>query len=212
MTELLVVIAIISVLAGILFPVFGRAKAQAKSTACLSNVHEIGIAAGLYAGDTDDHFPHGLDMIDKFTTALKGTPFETIVPTYPLVNEVLMPYTKSRQVFRCPEDSGMYVADLTFLYPLDTTPSTYGKYGSSYRWNSEMDLRGLTFAGTPNPSRVDLLSDASGSWHAGLRLTDSNNADDFPTQSLRYNAGYVDLHARSCTHDELVDANWELQL
>jgi len=35
MVELLVVIAVIAILAAILFPVFARAKAQAKQTTCI---------------------------------------------------------------------------------------------------------------------------------------------------------------------------------
>lgn len=54
--ELLVVIAIVAVLAAILFPAFAQAKASAKRTQCLSNVRQVGLANGLYAGDADDTY------------------------------------------------------------------------------------------------------------------------------------------------------------
>ena len=41
--ELLVVIAIIALLAAILFPVFARAREQARKTSCLSNMKQIGL-------------------------------------------------------------------------------------------------------------------------------------------------------------------------
>ena len=55
--ELLVVIAIIAILAAILFPVFAQAKQAAKKTVSLSNVKELGLAAVMYMGDSDDLFP-----------------------------------------------------------------------------------------------------------------------------------------------------------
>jgi|SRR5579871_517087 len=55
--ELLVVIAIIAILAAILFPVFGQAKEAAKKSASMSNMKQVGIAAVLYANDSDDCFP-----------------------------------------------------------------------------------------------------------------------------------------------------------
>jgi prepilin-type N-terminal cleavage/methylation domain-containing protein len=52
--ELLVVIAIIAILAAILFPVFARAREQARKTACLSNLKQIGTATLMYAQDYDE--------------------------------------------------------------------------------------------------------------------------------------------------------------
>jgi len=54
--ELLVVIAIIAILAAILFPVFAQAKNAAKGAACISNMHQIGIASLLYLQDSEDNW------------------------------------------------------------------------------------------------------------------------------------------------------------
>jgi prepilin-type N-terminal cleavage/methylation domain-containing protein/prepilin-type processing-associated H-X9-DG protein len=55
--ELLVVIAIIAILAAILFPVFARARRNALSTACLSNLKELGLALQMYVIDWDHICP-----------------------------------------------------------------------------------------------------------------------------------------------------------
>jgi prepilin-type N-terminal cleavage/methylation domain-containing protein/prepilin-type processing-associated H-X9-DG protein len=55
--ELLVVIAIIAILASILFPVFSRARAKGRATACLSNESQIVKAFLMYAQDYDESFP-----------------------------------------------------------------------------------------------------------------------------------------------------------
>src|SRR2546425_5224060 len=55
--ELLVVIAIIAILAAILFPVFAQAREKARSTACLSNSKQFGMAFLMYINDYDELFP-----------------------------------------------------------------------------------------------------------------------------------------------------------
>lgn len=54
--ELLVVIAIIAILAGMLFPVFAKARAMARRTACINNQRQAAIAIMIYAHD-HDRFP-----------------------------------------------------------------------------------------------------------------------------------------------------------
>lgn len=55
--ELLVVISIISVLMGILFPVAGRARLQAKIVVVNAELREIGLALEAYSLDNNDKYP-----------------------------------------------------------------------------------------------------------------------------------------------------------
>jgi prepilin-type N-terminal cleavage/methylation domain-containing protein len=103
--ELLVVIAIIGILASLLLPVLGRSKQAARSAACLSNLHQIGIALELYIQDNDHRLPVCAQMP---TLATNLTPITT----------TLAPYLEVEQVWRC-------LSDLTY-FPREQT---------SYEWN-----------------------------------------------------------------------------
>jgi len=93
--ELLVVIAIIAILAAILFPVFAQAKAQAKKTACLSNVKQQGLAFYMYANDSDD-----------WTVMFKNNPTKDANGAWLSGGEwydLLQPYIKNFGVVFCPD-------------------------------------------------------------------------------------------------------------
>ena len=55
LTELLVVIAVIAILAGLLLPTLGKAKARAKLIQCINNQRQLSLTWVMYAGDNNDN-------------------------------------------------------------------------------------------------------------------------------------------------------------
>jgi prepilin-type N-terminal cleavage/methylation domain-containing protein/prepilin-type processing-associated H-X9-DG protein len=68
LVELLVVIGIIAVLIALLLPALGRAREQARSVACKSNLRQIGVAALMYANDNKNKLPMAWMNADTYTT------------------------------------------------------------------------------------------------------------------------------------------------
>jgi prepilin-type N-terminal cleavage/methylation domain-containing protein/prepilin-type processing-associated H-X9-DG protein len=120
--ELLVVIAILSILAAILFPVFARARENARRTSCLSNLKQLGLAAMQYTQDYDENYPAGFFSTTSSHTPPDGYFWVNYLWFWP---QILHPYHKSTQVFYCPS------APVT---PLNSTgrPAPYwGNYGAN---------------------------------------------------------------------------------
>ena len=59
LVELLVVIAVIGILAALLLPALASARDKGRKTACVSNLHQIGIALLNYATDNNGRIPYG---------------------------------------------------------------------------------------------------------------------------------------------------------
>lgn len=93
--ELLVVIAIIAILAAILFPVFARARENARRSSCQSNLKQIGLGLLQYSQDYDEAQP--------LTAFGGGGPSN--YPTRYKWMDAIYPYVKSEQIFTCPSDT-----------------------------------------------------------------------------------------------------------
>src|SRR5688572_16253581 len=63
--ELLVVIAIIAILASILFPVFARARENARRSSCQSNLKQLGLGFIQYTQDYDEKLPATGEISDS---------------------------------------------------------------------------------------------------------------------------------------------------
>jgi len=125
--ELLVVIAIIAILAAILFPVFARARENARRSSCQSNLKEIGIAEIQYLQDYDEKY-----MVQD----------ETTIPIYRWFTP-LQPYIKSTQVFRCPSDSDS-LSQITDPTNANYTPTDYIANGFISRGTSQASFNSVS--------------------------------------------------------------------
>lgn len=93
--ELLVVIAIIAILAAILFPVFARARENARRASCQSNLKQIGLGIMQYTQDYDEM------MVPCRNYQFPGSGNAQVAPWHFLVQ----PYVKSVQLFKCPSNT-----------------------------------------------------------------------------------------------------------
>ncbi len=109
--ELLIVIAIIAILAAILFPVFARARENARRSSCMSNLKQIGLAAMMYSQDYDETLmKNGVCGGQQLETGgLSSNSACSTIPGneyYHLWMHILYPYDRSVQIYNCPSAEG----------------------------------------------------------------------------------------------------------
>ena len=113
--ELLVVIAIIALLAAILFPVFARARENARKTSCMNNMKQLGIGFAQYTQDYDECFPGSAQGSDPAGSGWvpAGTSVTTAIPAV-VKNGAIFPYIRNVQVYICPSDTNASSKRLSF--------------------------------------------------------------------------------------------------
>ena len=106
--ELLVVIAIIAILAGMLLPALGKAKAKAHGIMCMNNHRQLLIAWKLYVDDSSGNLPfvkHGPYQWMGGWLDFSGSNRENWDPEANLTQSIIWPYVGgSAKIFKCPGD------------------------------------------------------------------------------------------------------------
>jgi prepilin-type N-terminal cleavage/methylation domain-containing protein/prepilin-type processing-associated H-X9-DG protein len=129
--ELLVVIAIIALLAAILFPVFARARGNARKSSCQNNQKQIMIGFAQYTQDYDEMM---------FALGWGGAGSNAWW-------DVIQPYIKSRQALACPSYASTNYGN---NYPAKLTNPDRG---FNYMWSEQVMANGISLADVKYPAQ-----------------------------------------------------------
>lgn len=133
--ELLIVIAIIAILAAILLPVLGAAKAKGQRTVCLNNLKQIGTGIHLYADENNDTLP-SISLTNTMPWSYQWRFFKELTKSYDGLNGPSSPQDK---LFACPSDTFYYLNNLNSpLFSTGMYQTNWSDY-CSY-WFSRLNL------------------------------------------------------------------------
>ena len=221
-------IAIIAILAAMLLPALSRAKASARQTNCISNLHQLAIGMHLYAADNGDTLPAALNVTGvEIETNHLAIFYKRLMKSYVGLRGASSAQDK---VFECPADTFYYDYPLLTYHAqslhdqLDSDYSSYAFNGGNgfTSWPPPAVLNQTSFPGVfgrklasiKQPSRTDLLSDTSAlfpwSWHQPQKLPpgkygakDARNVVSFVDGHVRYIKIYwnANFDLTSCCYD-----------
>ncbi|RYX81020.1 DUF1559 domain-containing protein [bacterium] len=145
--ELLVVIAIIAILAAILFPVFARARENARRASCQSNLKQIGLGLLQYSQDYDEQ------IVPAYALGTPNVHWRTLIH----------PYIKSTQLFACPSNtinSTPANDNQTLVFPASyAVNGTNGNAGGLMGRISSTANTGVSLAAVIEPSRTWMVTE-----------------------------------------------------
>ncbi len=197
--ELLVVIAIISILAGMIFPSFARAREMARRSSCMSNMKQLGLGFLQYVQDYDERYP-GAAQYQKWGDGghwVSGTNDSdagsagklAFVTTNPgvatgnkanIIGGAIYTYVKNEQIYICPSNRDGQTKGLTY--------------------SMNCALAGSSDVAVQEPTLTALLLDEDKANDGYVYATNSTSGISTDTMTSVHNGGgnvlFVDGHAK----------------
>jgi len=136
--ELMVVVAILALLAGLLLPVLGRARDQARSAQCRAQMRQWGLALLLYGEDHADRFPYEGVFLNAIDAGPNLEAWYNELPPYAGIGRLADLYAQSRMPI--PGDRSLFVCPSASVMP--TRPPTMSRPLFHYGFNNRMDPNG----------------------------------------------------------------------
>lgn len=163
--ELLVVIAIIAILAAILFPVFAKARAQARKTVGISNLKQLGLGTMMYSQDYDERWPYynwGLMVCTDVANTGTAGQMAASDPNFHYYSEgawcnAIQPYVKNIGIFQDPSDKLQLQVSYCISFPESVFPNWKQSTYVSYGWCESCS--GNTIAASSSPASDMLWAD-----------------------------------------------------
>ena len=187
--EQLVVISVLAVLAALLFPVFAKARERAKQTQCVSNLKQINTAVRIYMQDWDDKYPWAWSI---YYLDYQGKS--------PSLSQLIEPYVRSEEVWKCPSDIGETFLDGPQGYRQRTPPiytmaehSSYSYLGRGFG-RTYGQVAGVPASRFPRPTETVMLLEPR-PWHGNYRT----NENVLESPAL-LNVLYCDGHVQQTTY------------
>lgn len=238
LVEILAIITVIAILAGMMFPVLSRARDAASTSACASNLRQLGQAILLYREDFDDRFPYAIDFEDRYQIDV-WTSWDNYIPNASehvralaarkasdgsiyggQIDRVLQPWAPAEEIWRCPGDTGAggisAATSTSYTKTIDRLPvwritrgdGAWG--GTSYVYRTELGLWLKPASRLRSPASINVLMDAAFYWHTRLHRAPRLNASEWNDYNQgSYNVLFADGHVRNITQKEYYDAWWE---
>ena len=184
--ELLVVIAIIAILAAILFPVFARARENARRSSCQSNLKQIGLGLLQYTQDYDEKLPLGTSGNATYN---RGSGWAG----------ASLPYIKSTQIFVCPSDTNKP----------DNNPQISYAYNSGITYYPIGGWNGPSIAAFNATARTVMVFEVTNrTWDPATDITapyspvgDGYSGGDIQPAGTRYATGYMAANGGTGAYD-----------